>query len=1061
MTSQPSKASTSNALLRAAELTACSKSNRLEIWRVANNNQIAMLMSRSVHGTISMLQRLRPKDSDTDLLFVGTDRHQYFTLAWDEEKQQLDTKQTFEDQGERHMRDAQSEDRCLVDPTGRYMALHLWEGVLSVFRLASRKVKGNTLQLEELEQVRLTELFIKASTFLYTETGHPKIALLYQTRSDSLESKLATYRLTEDDRNTRASKFDPLKDREIDMPIADAGASILIPVRKVEEEKRHNVRNPADPKAHLGGLVVVGETRLIYIDETTKAEVESPLKEAAIFVAWAEYDVTHYFLADDYGSMYLLSILCEGTQVENMSVDYIGKTSRAHKLVYLGNDLLFVASHYGDSQLFRIDFSQESSLQYMQLVQTLPNIGPILDFAIMDMGNREGDSQVGNQYSSGQARLVTGSGCYKDGTLRSVRSGVGLEDIGILADLDGVRNMFALGATEAGKADTLVASFLTETRFFKFDGEGEVEEVERYRGLKVDTETLLARQFSDGRLLQVTPDGARLLEAEGGVQLSEWKTSGDQSVTGASANHKWLILSINGKQLVSLDISRDLQVASTRDFGDKDQIACVHASPDLEDIGVVGFWASGTVSLVRLESLEAIVGEGLRRRDDNASIPRDIVLAQVLPATHGSPTLFVAMEDGNVVTFSVSKSDYSLTGRKTVVLGTRHARLTLLPQANGVSSIFATSEHPSLIYGAEGRIVYSAVTAEDAACICPFDAEAFPDCIAVASVSQVKIARIDTERRTHVRPLEMGQTVRRIAYSPAEKAFGLGCIKRELIKGEEHVNSYFQLVDEVIFAPLSTPLHLQSDLSVVELVECVIRAELPGPYGQMVERFIVGTSWSLDPSGIMPGEDTRGRILVIGVDSDRSPFIVHSQNLKGPCRCLAILQDDLIVAALMKTVIVSRYLEESNTSAKLVRIASYRPSTYPVDLAVHGNIIAIADLMKSISLVEYIPATAADKAQLKEVARHYQSAWATAVSPIEDDSWLEGDAQGNLMVLRRNAAGVTEEDKRRLQLTSEINLGEQVNRVRRFNVETESDAMVIPRAFLATVSLASAFGPSS
>jgi DNA damage-binding protein 1 len=1005
-----------------------------------------MAHSKVIYGTISMLQKLHPKDSPTDLLFVGTDRFQFFTLAWNPETEQLDTIQSFTDAGEIHMRDSQSQDRCLVDPAGRYMAMHLWEGVLTVMRLLMRK--GSTLNLEWMEQVRLKELFIKASTFLYSETGHPKIAFLYQTDSDSNDAKLATYRLTSDDRDAVASKFDALRDREISMDIPDSGAALLIPVRKVEEElKRHNVRNPTSTKAHMGGLIVLGETRLIYIDEVTKATVESALKEASIFVAWAEYDVEHYFLADDYGRMHLLTMVCSGVVVSSIDVSYIGKTSRASSLVYLGNNLLFVGSHYGDSQLCRVDLEAEDG-PYLHLLQVIPNIGPILDFAVMDMGNREGDNQLGNEHSSGQARIVTGSGVHKDGTLRSVRSGVGLDDVGILADLQDVRGLFSIKSHGSQKIDTLVTSFLTETRIFKFDPQGDVEEVEQFNAFDLGHQTLLAANLVDGRLLQVTTVGATLVDSESGVTIASWQPQDGRSVTNASANGTWLLLSVDGTSLLSLNILADLQVTKQKDISEQDQIACIHVAPDLENVGVVGFWASGTVSLIDMATLEPIHGVTLRKSEDKASIPRDLVLAQVLPPGVAGPTLFVAMDDGNVITFSVSLPELSLSGRKSIVLGTREARFHLLPRANGTYNIFATSEHPSLIYGAEGRIVYSAVTAEDATCVSPFDTQAYPDCIAISTESQLKIALIDDQRRTHVRPLEMGETVRRIAYSSSEKVFGLGCIRRDLIHGEEVIRSSFKLVDDVIFDKLGKPFPLET-ASAVELVESVIRAELRDAYGNLAERFIVGTSFLSDPD-VGPNSDIRGRILVLGVDSDRSPYLIVDHELKGACRCLAVM-DGKIVAGLTKTVVVSQYEETSNTSGRLNRLASYRPSTIPVDLTVHGNMIAVADLMKSVSLVEFIPGKEGNHSQLVEQARHYQSAWGTAVCHVEDESWLEADSQGNLMVLRRNPGAVLLEDKRRLEMTSEINLGEMVNKIRKISVETSPNAMIIPKAFLGTV----------
>lgn len=996
-----------------------------------------------------MIQKLRPKDSPTEILFVGTDTFQYFTLVWNSESKELQTAQNIEDVAEKYMRDSQSQDRCIVDSTGRYMALHLWEGVLAVLRLLPRK--GKTSELEWMESVRISELFVKSSTFLYSETGHPKIALLYQSRADREDARLATYRLTADDKDTQAGKFDPVKDREISLNITDPGAALLIPVPKVEEEKRHHFRTSNSGKAFLGGLIVVGETRLTYIDDTTQVTVESPLKEASVFVAWVARDERHYFLADDYGKMHLLTIFTEGVEVDRLETHFIGTTSRAACLAY-SNDMLFVGSHYGDSQLFNVDLEERP---YLRLIQVIRNVAPVLDFAVMDMGNREGDSQLGSAYSSGQARIVTGSGVHKDGSLRSVRSGVGLEDIGTLGDLEDVRGLFPLRSHGSTKVDTLAVSFLTETRVFRFDRVGEVEEVESFEGLSFGEQTLLVVDLSDGRRLQVTPSSAILTEKESGMVVTNWTPTGE-AITAVSANSEWLILSVDGKSLHSFSLRHGLKAVASKDYEDADQVACVHASPDLVDTGVVGFFTSGNISIVALANLEPRRGESLRRTDDNSSIPRDLALVQTLPTNAGGPTLFVSMEDGTVVTFNVlaepsayDKSTFvSLSGRKSVILGTQQARFHLLPRSvDGLTNIFATTENPSLIYGSEGRIVYSAVTAEDATYVCDFDTEAYPESIIVATENMLKVSKIDAQRQTHVKPIDMGETVRRIAHSPKEQIFGLGCIKRELSHGEEVITSSFKLVDEVIFDKVGRPFALDS----TELIESVIRATLPDSYGNPAERFLVGTSFIAGPDVASRSDETRGRLLVLGIDSDRNPYLLMSHKFKGSVRRLAVMNDDIIVVALTKTMVLGRYDEKSSTSGSFNKLASYRPSTCPVDIAVEGNVIAVGDLMKSLSLVEYFPAQDGKPPTLMEVARHYQSAWSTAICHIEDQSWLVTDAQGNLIVLRRNPDGPTLEDQRRMEMTSEMNLGEMVNCVRKVAVETSPNAMVYPKAFVGTV----------
>lgn len=1044
------------------------KANRIEVWRIDEDNKMTLYHDQRLFGTITMLQKLKPIDSDTELLFIGTERFQYFTLEWDTDRLALLTVDVFDDLGEKHMRDSQSQDHCLVDPSGRFMALLLWEGVLSVLRLQTRRERSrpdHTRHLVPMDQVRLAELFVKACAFLHSETGQPKIAFLYQSQADRADSKLSSYCLTAGDRNADTGRFDPRKDREIDLEIDDPGAALLIPVEKVEDEKRHNVRNTASATANLGGLLVVGETRVLYIDDTTHRTVEAPLRTASIFVAWAPYDATHYLLADEYGVLHLLTILVEGVVVKGLDISAIGKTSRASCLVYLrARNLLFVASHNGDSQLFHVDLNPAAIR--IQELQILHNIAPILDFTIMDMGNREDDQQLANEYSSGQARIVTASGVHKDGSLRSIRSGVGLEDIGILGDLDSVRGLFSLQSPrisddphrDPASVDTLVASFPTETRVFLFGDDGEIEEVEQFPGLVLQVPTMLARNLpgdnshdSRSRLLQITSGSVTITNIQSGGNMATWTPPPGKTITSASANNRWVLLSIEGTQLVSLDMRSSLAVAAQKDVDPTDQIACVHAAPQLDNVGVIGLWSSGTVSIVDLATLEQKHNSvSLRRKEDNISIPRSIVLAQVLPPKTAGPTLFVAMQDGNVVTFGVSPDDLSLSARKSVVLGTRQARLHPLPQADGTFSIFATTEHPSLIYGSEGRIAYAAVTAEDATFVCRFDTAAFPGAIAVATDQQIKLARTDTTKQTHVRTIKMDQTVRRIAYSPAEKVFALGLIKRELVQGREDIASAIALIDEVSSKRLGAPVLLETGS--VEVVECLIRAELRDALDNPVERFLVGTSFMDKASDVGDGaeaepDQTQGRLLVLGVDSERSPYLVSAHRMRGPCRALAVL-DGLIVLGLSKTVVLSRYVETSSMSGQLKKVASYRTATFVIDLAVDGPMIAVGDMMKSTALVEYVPG---ETPQLVERARNYQASWTTAVCHVEGASWLEADGFGNLSVLERNVQGVTADDQRRLRPTSELNLGEMVNCIRPLAVEASAGALVHPRAFVATV----------
>ena len=837
-----------------------------------------LLHTRALYGKVTMLESLRPASSATDHLFVGTDRQLYFTLSWDAATKQLRTAKSYVDQADTAARDSQSHDRCAFDPARRFLTLELFEGVLTVVpvghdgRGKQRGPAGGEIgALAEPIPVRVPELFIRSWAYLHPRGAtegkgakRPRLAMLF----DDSQGKV----------RLRVKELEYAPGYSGEPGQADFGD--LEPVQKgVDMSASHVVPVPAP----VYGLIVLAETAVTYVDEESTLTIREPLPDATIFATWAAVDDTRWLLADDYGRLYFLMLLIsEDNEVQGFKVDLLGRTSRASVITYLDSGYVFIGSHLGDSQVVKI--GQGS----IEVIQTLSNISPILDFTVMDMGNRADESQV-NEYSSGQARIVTGSGAFQDGSLRSVRSGVGIEELGSLGNMPNITEIFSLKSDPGeDRVDTLVASFLDETRIFRFSAEGEVEEMQDFSGFTTSESTILAQNCSGGRALQCTSSSVSLIDLESGMKITSWTPDAGTPIVAASANDNQVVLSISGTEIVSLDLTSDLRVIKRLKLEGDRQISCIHLPSSELDICVVGFWRNTTVAMLRAGSLEQI--QSVVASEDVAVVPRSVLLAQVLPGQ--VPTLFVALSDGNVVTFDVNQQTFSLTGRKSTILGTQQANLKALPRGDGLSNVFATCEHPSLIYGSEGRIIYSAVTVEKASYVCSFDSEAYPGAIAIATNEDLKLTLIDPERTTHVQKLAVGETVRRIAYSSKLKAFGMGTIRRELKGGAEIVQSHFKLADEVVFKELDT-----YDLKEDELVESVIRADVSDGLQGTAERFLVGTSYISDDEP----ESYKGRILVLEVTEDRTLKLVSELNVRGACRALAVLQRK-IVAALVKTV---------------------------------------------------------------------------------------------------------------------------------------------------------------
>nr|POE72346.1 dna damage-binding protein 1 [Quercus suber] len=1000
------------------------KANRLEIYSPDDTEQQVLRHSKAIYGRVTLLHKLKPATSRTDHLFVGTDRFHYFTLSWDAERRTLKTEKAFVDIAEKAARDSQTGDRIHIDPTSRYLSLECYEGVVNILPIHQeskgkgkrRAVEGEIGDLGDPVSVRIPELYVRSSCFVHNrgvgvKLPSPELAFLYEDSQNKVRLKVRQLDYTPSLKPTEepaSAELEQGKDGSGDLEL---GASHLIPL---------------PPPIH--GLLVIGETRISYVDEWNyEVKDTRPLEEATVFVAWCAVGDMRYVLADDYGKLYLLMVYQNDIthEYDGHQIDLLGETSRASTLVYLDGGRVFVGSHQGDSQIIQI-----ISANQIEVVQTFSNVAPILDFTIMDMGNRTAEAPV-NEFSSGQARIVTGSGAYKDGSLRSVRSGVGLEDRGTIADMGGlVSSVFGLSSSASTKhPDTLVVSFVSHSRVFRFDDEGEVEEVDNFGGLDLSSPTLYASNLSNGRILNVSSTSVTI--ADSSRVLASWNPSQDKLITAASESLDKLLVSLGGAALVVLDLSGDtIRVQAQKELGRDEQVSCITLSSAIPNLGVVGSWQGGRVSFIDLQTLAPLTTEVVVE-EDSVAVPRSLVVAKILPDQPAN--LFIGLADGNVVTYSIESAQRLVTARKSIILGTQQANFALLTRSDGLQNVFATCEHPSLIYGSDGRMVYSAITAEATTSICSFDNSYFPGSIAVVANNELKLAVVDEERTTHVQTLPVNETVRRIAYSADSKAFGLGTIKRTLKDGVEQVESHFKLVDEIAFQEL----HNFSDLHEDELIECCMRCKLSDGSGGEAERFVVGTAFLDDQDS----KSTRGRILIFEITESRQLKLVTELALKGACRCLGMVQGN-IVAALVKTTASTPFL---------VKKASYRTATAPIDICVTGDTIAVTDLMKSVSLLEYQQGSAGMADTLFEIARHYETVWGTAVSNVGDGLYLSADAEGNLLVLQHDMRSSVPEDRRRLRPISEMLLGEMVNRIRPVAVTPTAGAAIVPRAFLATV----------
>lgn len=177
-----------------------------------------------------------------------------------------------------------------------------------------------------------------------------------------------------------------------------------------------------------GGVLVVGQSTITYY--CNGPNTHSIGMDHKFITAFSPLDTKgeRYLLGDKNGVLSVLILLrnevsgAKSGDVSGLVLEELGVTSIAERICYIENGVVFIGSCFGDSQLVKLlsnDTSSNSNVESNQLVEVLEtydNIGPIIDMCVVP-SERHNQSQV-----------VTCSGAYKDGSLRVIKSGIGIRE---------------------------------------------------------------------------------------------------------------------------------------------------------------------------------------------------------------------------------------------------------------------------------------------------------------------------------------------------------------------------------------------------------------------------------------------------------------------------------------------------------------------------------------------------------------------------------------------------------------------------------------------------------
>ncbi|TYZ63198.1 hypothetical protein PybrP1_012947 [[Pythium] brassicae (nom. inval.)] len=944
----------------------------------------------NLYGRIAIFEAFRAAGEAQDWLFVVTQRFQFCVLAYDAGAQRVVTK------AHGSIRDSIGRSSEIVttgnvDPDGRLIGMNLYEGYFKVIPIDSAKGV-----LRDTFNIRLDELRVIDIKFLHGYSK-PTICVLYEDGKAARHVK--TYHVLVKEKDFAEGPWSQAN--------VDAGASLLIPV-----------------PLPSGGVLIVSNQTIVYHNGATFHAI--PMQSTVIQVyGTVDKDGSRFLLADQYGTLSVVALQLSGKDVVGVHLEALGETSTASCLAYLDNGVVFVGSAFGDSQLIKLKPERDEHGSYLEVLDTYVNIGPIIDFCVMDLDRQ------------GQGQIVTCSGADKDGSLRVIRNGIGINEQASTA-LPGIKGMWALRESFASEHDRfLLQSYVSEIRILAIGDDDGMEETEIDAFL--NAKTLYCRNLLGNAWLQVTENELRVVSSESFQVTATWAPPVGSRITVAAANPTQVVAATSGGVLVYFEV-QDGRLVERAQTTLEYEIACVDITPFAArrqaqgtsadgDVGmesasgrswelnalrtslcVVGLWTNFSVCVLQLPTLQPLVKEPL----GNDLLPRSVLFNTFEDQDY----VLVGLGDGSLVNFHVDAATGALSSRKRVSLGSQPIALSTF-RSKDMTLVFAACDRPTVIYANNNKLLYSNVNAKEVTVMCPFDSEAFPECLALASEEELTIGTVDDIQKLHIQTFHLHEWARRIAHNSQSHTLGVLTVNFSVDdNGDEVEQGFVRLIDDQTFEVLHS-----YRLDPFESPCSVIVTPLGGDASNTAY-FIVGTAF-VHQEEVEPHQ---GRILVFavsGIHGERKLQLAAEKEVKGAVYCLNAFNGK-VLAGVNSKVQLYKWSENVDNEKELIAECGYYGHTLALYMESRGDFIVVGDLMKSISLLSYKQLDGS----IEEIAKDLNSNWMTAIGIADDDTYIGSETDFNLFTVQRNSGAVSDEERGRLETVGEYHLGEFVNRFR-------------------------------
>ncbi|EIW81285.1 hypothetical protein CONPUDRAFT_56293 [Coniophora puteana RWD-64-598 SS2] len=956
----------------------------------------------------------------------------------------------------------------LVDPTGQLAIVSTYAGKLKVVQLDDGEYDSDF-------DVSTTELNLLSLATILPSPDDLTVALLhvdYQQRLQLLTRDLSLKEL----------QLSPLPSAVLpSVPLAAKHFSVDEEVPKLI----HVPISEKDEESFAGGVLVIGGSKIFLYDlapaekqrkqkekqrrtqkkkasadsdEVMKDEGKEKKKKARASVEWPWAEVSAWCQVDDVGRRFLLGdkfgrlvMLCvDISSNSSLTLIALGETSPATTLTYLSNQVVYLGSHYGDSQLLQISPSRLSDSDtptlpvpgdihtvthiphsspgsdydrrhrgfivngrgsHLTEVDRFQNIAPIYDAALVDPDN------------SGQYEVVTCSGGQNTGSIRLVRSGADFQEAAAIGGIPNITNIWPVRSLYSDPIHThIVASTPQETYVFRIDNKHTVSHVAdsgfvtgKKRTLvvqnlqkKVPKEAGQGLTYMDSSLvLQVTSDELVLLNLDKGLgeftrvgdgvckmgQLAGGKPGWiDREIVAASANASQVVLGLSFGRLAVVNFADNkFKLVGYRDFtnpsGGIAEISAVSCTPADQS---KSFSPMAAVAFWQTHRVEIIsLGSPfptLCASVSLPSLPRSLLMHRFAGESANAPPHLLVGRADGVVATFVLK-DKALVEQKQIPVGNLPVTFHTC-KAKGRTAVFACGSRTSVLFWEKDRLRHSPLILKEVAAAASLHTHDYRSSLVLATSEGLVIGDVQNLEKLHIRSIHTGlDNPRRISHSPVHKALAVGCVRHTPVRvGEPEISR--------------GSVQLYNDTTLDKLGQVVLdHDEEPMAIKALSVRvaeeakdcFVVGTV-IIDS---LENESSSGRLLLVEPDYSRGESFVAvsaSEKVKGCVYAVAAV-DGLVVAAVNSAVVIYSIEADDHTRAlSFVKKVEWNHNYVVANLVSRGNLLLVGDAISSVTLLQY------ERGALQNVARDYSPLWPTSVEMLDERNVIGADNDCNLFM---------------------------------------------------------------